>query len=103
WVAMVLLALAPVGVYLVTGRVQHGGLRGLTGFAFVLPPVAAFGMYALWRQQPVRATGALVACMVVALVVFYRWGAPLVSDVQSEAPLARLIRDADGKDRATPV
>src|SRR5262249_38353331 len=26
WVAMVLLSLAPVGVYIVTGRVQHGGL-----------------------------------------------------------------------------
>jgi len=78
-------------VLALSARIYDGAWMRTSTLATVLLPFGAT-LIALVRSDRHRVTPAVLALtFVVALVVFYRWGAPAISAVRSEEPLARVI------------
>jgi 4-amino-4-deoxy-L-arabinose transferase-like glycosyltransferase len=103
WVAAVVyLATVPV-LLLVTSRIHDGAWMRTSLLAAVLLPFGAALVALLRRGQHARTPLVLGAGALATLVVFYRWAAPAISAVQSEAPLAALIERHAPQGDAAPV
>jgi 4-amino-4-deoxy-L-arabinose transferase-like glycosyltransferase len=102
-------------------RLLRYGLAAVAGLALAAPPIAIagtaylegpawlplallslvlwpFGAVTVWlvcRRHYERAPLLLVVAMLVACVVFYGYGAPQVSAMVSDAPIARVVRAVD--------
>jgi 4-amino-4-deoxy-L-arabinose transferase-like glycosyltransferase len=100
-IAIVCLAAAPVALA-VTSRIYGGAWRTTSLLATAAIPLGLALPLLLrrrrWDLLPVAVGGG----MLVLITLFYRWGAPQISAVVSEAPLARLIA-ARGTDETAPI
>jgi hypothetical protein len=86
-----------------SARIYGGAWMMTSLLAAVLLPFGA-GLVILLRQQRLHLTPVTVAAGIGSgLLVFYTWGAPAISAVRSEAPLAAAIAAADGGDGHAPV
>jgi 4-amino-4-deoxy-L-arabinose transferase-like glycosyltransferase len=104
WVAAVAyLATVPV-LLVITARIHAGAWMRTSLLAGVLIPFGLALGVMLRRGRLARTPIVLGAGMLTGLLVFYRWAAPAVSAVQSEAPLAATIATyAPGSDAAPIV
>jgi 4-amino-4-deoxy-L-arabinose transferase-like glycosyltransferase len=101
-VAALFFIAAPVLMAL-SARIYGGAWMTTSLLAAVLLPFGAL-LVMLLRRQSLHLTPVTVAAgITTALLVFYTWGAPAISAVRSEAPLAAAIAAADGDDGRAPV
>jgi 4-amino-4-deoxy-L-arabinose transferase len=90
-------------VLALSARVYDGAWMRISTLAAVLLPFGA-ALVALVRRDLHRLTPAVLAfTFALALVVFYRWGAPAISAVRSEEPLARIIAQHAPSSTASPL
>jgi len=100
--AILFLIAAPV-LAVLSARIYDGAWMGTSLLAAVMMPIGVL-LAALVRQGRYHLTPvALAGGIAGGLLVFYTWGAPAISAVRSEAPLAAAIAAADGGRAAPPV
>lgn len=89
-VALLLAAAAPVALSI--HHVPWDRVVADNRSALLLLPLGAAALVSTWRWRGLRAaTGAIGACTVAALLVFYLRAAPTVSAIASERAVARVI------------
>jgi 4-amino-4-deoxy-L-arabinose transferase-like glycosyltransferase len=100
--ATLFLIAAPV-LFVLSARIYDGAWMTTSLRAALLIPAGALLAVLLRQHRYHLAPVALAGGMAAGLLVFYTWGAPAVSAVRSEAPLAAAIAAADGGTTAPVV
>jgi len=100
--ASLALAAPPIALA-ATARVADGAWQPLARLSIVLCPFGGVLGWVATRRRWSWAAPTIVAGVLSACAVFYGWGAPIVSDVVSDAQMARAIEAADPARRAPVV
>ncbi|MFN8544295.1 MAG: glycosyltransferase family 39 protein [Candidatus Binatia bacterium] len=101
-IALTFLAATP-GLLAVAARFHAGAWRPLAWLALILVPFAGAILWLVYRDRSAAAGVVVTLGMVTVIFVFYRWAAPRISEVQSEAPLARAIAAAGDEAAVAPI
>ncbi len=93
WLVAAVLLASPIVLTVLAWRAWDGALAGTSLMALGLLPIGGVLGIMVWRNRVPRAVTVLAISAVLVLVGFYRFAAPAVSRVASNAPLAAVIRD----------